>query len=323
MKKSTKTVLLAACALILTGAVICACAFAAVDFDIYRLSTPEDATREWQLEAVPSDGIDRIRVNAAVDSIRVCSSGSDEIYMTYYTSQYGSYELRNENGELSLEYVTLKDRKWYEYITVDFSGIHSDENSVEICIPVGYDGEVYIETTAGDMELVNLEIDGALCAKSTTGHMEIYNVRAASVEASVTTGDMELEQVVTSAGDISVSYVTGAVRLENLSSAGAVRAEGTTGDINMYIIQAETVTAECTTGTISGYSVLAGSTVLRTTTGDISVDMRGSAEDYTVSANAATGDTEVEGSARANGDKRVIADATTGSVRIGFAADKN
>lgn len=317
MKKNTKIVLLTACALILTGAVICACAFAAVDFDIHRLSTPEDSTREWHLEAVPSEGIERIRVNASVDNIRVCRSGTDEIIVTYYTSQYGSYELVNENGELSLEYVPLKDRKWYEYLTVDLSGIHSDKNSVEISIPLGYDGEVRIEATTGDMELVHLMLDGTLSSKSTTGSMMLYDVWAASVEASVTTGEMELESVVTS-GDISVSCKTGGVRLENVLSEGAVTARGTTGDIDMYIVAAESITAECTTGSINGYSVSSGNTALKTTTGDINVNMRGGAEDYTVSANVTVGDAEVDGADRANGEKQVTAVATTGSIHIGF-----
>lgn len=45
MKRKTKTVMLAACALIVLGAAIFACAFAAADFDIHRLSTPEDSNK--------------------------------------------------------------------------------------------------------------------------------------------------------------------------------------------------------------------------------------------------------------------------------------
>ena len=317
MKKSIKAVLLAACALIITGIIICVCAFGAVDFDIYRLSTPEDVTREWHLETVPSEGIERIRVNAEVDSIRVYSSGSDEISLTYYTSQYGSYELRNENGELSLDYVALKSRKWYEYITVDFSGAHSDEISVEIGIPAGYDGDVYIETTAGDMELRNLELDGALSARSTTGYMELYGVSAASVEAQITTGAVKLRDI-TAGGDISVGCTTGEAGLENVFSEGSTTVCSTTGDIAMRCVEAASITVECTTGSVNGYDVSSGSTVITSTTGDISVNMRGTPEDYSVLASAATGGTEVEGADRANGEKRIDAGTATGSIHIGF-----
>lgn len=317
MKRKTKTVMLAACALIVLGAAIFACAFAAADFDIHRLSTPEDSTREWHLEVVPSGEIERIRVNALADDIRICRSGTDEIIVTYYTSQYGSYELVNENGELTLEYAALKDRRWYEYLTVDFGGIHSDKNSIEIDIPAGYDGEVWIETATGSVELVNLEIDGMLSSKSTTGSMTLCDVQAASVEASVTTGEVELETVVTS-GDISISFKTGGARLENVLSGGEVTARGTTGDIDMYIVEAESITAECTTGSINGYSVCSGSTALKATTGDINVNMRGGAEDYTVSTDVTAGDAEVDDADRANGEKQVTAATATGSIHIGF-----
>lgn len=319
MKRNTKIVLISACALIVLGTAICACAFAAVDFDIHMLSTPEDSTREWHLEAVPSGEIERIRVNALADNIRVRRSGTDEIIVTYYTSQYGGYELENENGELTLEYAALKDRKWYEYLTVDFSGSHSDKNSIEIDIPADYDGEVWIEAATGSVELVNLKLNGTLSSKSTTGSMTLCDVQAVSVEASVTTGEVELETVVTS-GDISVSFKAGGARLENVISEGEVTARGTTGDIDMYIVEAESITAECTTGSINGYSVCSGSTALKATTGDININMRGSAEDYTVSTDVTAGDAEVDDAIRANGEKRVTAATATGSIHIGFTA---
>ncbi len=321
MKKNTKIILLVACALVLCGAVICVCAFAAVDFDMFRLSTPEDATREWHLETVPSEGIERIRVSASVDSIRVCSSGSDEINVTYYTSQYGSYELKNENGELSLEYIHLKNKKWYEYLTVDFSSLYSDNISVEIGIPAGYSGDVQIEATTGDMDLVNLELEGPLSARCTTGSIEIYDVSAASVEASVTTGDMELDRV-TTFSDISVSYQTGEARLENVLSGGTIQVRGTTGDIDLYIIEANSITAECTTGCIGAYDISAADTYLKATTGEIIATMRGVAEDYTVSTSATLGEIVVADGGRANGEKRVCAETTTGEIYIGFADSK-
>lgn len=317
MKKKTKIILITACALILCGVVVCACALAAVGFDISRLSTQLDDTKQWHEETVSCEGIKEIYLSADADSIRVYPSESQDITVRYYTAEYGGYELKNEDGELSLEYVRLKDKKWYEYIVFNFGNWDEGDLSVEIGIPAVYDGQVAIAVAAGSAELSGLEAEGMLSVTCTTGSVEIYDVSAASIEVSATAGDVELEKI-SSPGNVSVSCTTGSIMLDNVVSDGEVSAVGQAGNIELYIVQAKSITAECTTGEVNAYNISADETFLSATMGNLDVDMRGSAQEYTVSASTDLGQVEVEDAEIANGDKRISAVTSAGGIYIGF-----
>jgi hypothetical protein len=318
MKKRTNILLITACALIILGAVISIGTLIAVDFDFTRLSITR-SIGEKQSAEFPAGDISSIAVCADVDDVNIRQSDGDMIYVTYYTSEYADYDLKTEDGTLSLTYNQLKKKRWYEYLwNVNFD--FSDEDTftgVEIEVPAGFAGTLDISASVGDICFAELSLEGEVSVSVTVGDVTLYNITAESASVTTTTGDINVfscgfvgrAELTTSAGDQGLDGVT---------SGSAIVCTAQTGDIQLASSDAPEISANCVTGDITAYYVDADSVALSATTGDISAELIGSASDYDVTTSTDTGDVYSEGKGNSTAPRTVTAATTTGDVEIKF-----
>lgn len=139
---------------------------------------------------------------------------------------------------------------------------------------------------------------------------------SADIESS--TGDIEFGASVNN--ELKISISTGDVEIKN-ANLGSLKIEGSTSDVEIYNVTVNgAVDIKISTGEIDCEGFLSANSVrAETTTGDVQLKLLGAKEDYSYSYDVNTGDSNIGSFTNQNG-KNIYVKTSTGDINIIFVS---
>ena len=276
MNNKTKTALILASVLILTGLIVFLVFMSKLGWNFTQLSSIKYEVNTY-------------KINEKYEDILIISSTAD---ITFITSEDETGSVTcNEQKRLKYS-VTVKDetlrielddtRKWYDYI-----GINYNTPKITVQMPAGEYGELTVKANTGDVDIPSnfsfknadislstgdvtsyASISGELKIKTSTGDINIEDLAADSIKLSASTGKISATDVVCE-GDIALDVTTGKTVL-NVVSCRNLNSLGNTGDLYLNsVIAKEKLSIERSTGDVKFDGCDAAEIFVKTDTGSI------------------------------------------------------
>ena len=243
MSKKIAVKLIVAAILVVFGGCIFVGVLAANGWDIGALSTFKVVTNSYKI----TDDFNSISIDTDTSDISILPSEGTEYRVVCNERENLVHKVFVENGTLKIELVD--ERKWYEYIGIDFSS-----TSIEIYLPKGEYESLTVKASTADVDI------GA-------------GFEFASADISVTTGDVSLAGFL--CDTLKIDTNTGGVSLEYVIALNDIKIKCTTGDVELDRCDAKEIEIKATTGDVEGTLLSPKSFVVDTTTGDVSVPENG------------------------------------------------
>ena len=274
-----------------------------------------------------------------------CTIEGDFNHVLIATQEHDLTILPSENGECKIVFDKIKaqkneyapeyaidsdtlvinivdNRKWFDHI-----GIFSGEVSMTLYLPESHytsltaatdTGDITVSeglsftgssvaTSTGDIKFL-AKIDGELALATSTGDITVSDQELTSLEVSVSTGEIWIENVKAS-GKITLECSTGETELHSVE-ADSITSKGSTGYILLKNVYVENdINIKRNTGDVTLTSVLAGAFEIETSTGDVKLKLSDAEE---IDIETDTG--RVEGSLLT--EKVFITESSSGSIKV-------
>lgn len=276
MAQNMKKWLIIAAVLIFVGGMIFVGAMAMVKWDFKKLSTAKYQTNTHEIQ----------------EEFRNISLITDTADVDFLPAEDGickviCYEQTNVKHIVTVADDTLKiqltdERKWYEYIGVNFG-----TPKLTVYLPESEYGAVTVETSTGDVRMpkdfllesltvtastadiyTSASATGAVKLTASTGKIHAENMMAQSLDISVSTGKVTASGVACEE-DIALRVSTGDAKLTDIVCKSVI-STGNTGDITLEnVIAADRFTLERSTGKVRFERSDASEIDVTTSTGDV------------------------------------------------------
>lgn len=276
MRTRTKVWLIIAAFLVVVGLTIFSSVMSAYNWDFTKLSTGKYETNAYEI----NEEICGISINTDSADIIFAASDDDSCRVVCYEQENIKHSVDIQEGNLIINIVD--DRKWYEYIGINF-GVPK----ITVYVPQGKYGKLSVKSSTSDVEIPkdfqfeSIDISGstgnvknfasaleAIKIKTGTGNIRVENASANSLELSVSTGEIAVSGV-TCKGDIKIDVSTGKANLID-ATCKSVISNGNTGDISLKnVIATEKFSIERSTGDVRFDGSDAAEIFVETDTGDI------------------------------------------------------
>ena len=281
MSKCAKIWLITAVLLILTGGIIFGGVMSVLKWNFKELSTNKYVENIYNV----SEEFTSISVDTDTSDILFIPTENLQGSVTCYEQKKVSHSVSVKDGVLTVE--TLDTRKWYDHIGINFSA-----PSIKIYIPRGEYGALSVKTDTGDIDIpeelkfksIDIKTDTGdvtnyasasetIKVKTSTGKIQIEDISAASLDLSVTTGNVTLSGG-SCDGDIKIKVSTGKSYLTDVICKSLL-SSGRTGDISLKnVTVSEKLSIERSTGGVSFESLDADEIFVKTDTGDVTGTLR-------------------------------------------------
>lgn len=275
MKRSVKLWLMTATALTVVGLLIFAAVMTVYRWDFTRLGTEPYQTKTYEIDREFSD----ISVEADTAALRFAPAESGcRVVCRAPESLRCVAEVRYD----TLTVRVTDERKWYERI-----GIFSDSSSITVYLPQAEYASLSVREKTGSIEIpkgLRFEtveaslttgdvqcaafVTGAAKITTTTGDIRVENTAVRRLELSATTGEITVRKV-TCDGDMTLKTATGETTLTDVT-CGNLSGSATTGDLSLTrVLAGETVTLQTDTGNVRLNASDAAALQIETDTGDV------------------------------------------------------
>lgn len=349
MHKSTKTLLILAGVLTVCGLLIVLLAAALAGFDYKKLSTDQDIAE--QTYSFNSAEIRALEIESGPADVQIIGSDTDAGIIQYEECRGVYYDIAfDEAGTLSIRY--RNERKWYQMIGVmsrpyEITIYLPPEIAAKIQINGGSGKaslsglsalrELSVRNQSGAVETDQVACGGNLAVTTASGNITMRNTAVlGAVSLQANSGDVRCNAV-EAAGLFAIDTKSGAIRTEDSSSGGDMQMRAESGNIRLMNIQAG---GELSLFASSGGLCITDSAVqhnvsLATKSGDIDFDrlsgrdfeieaesgavkgsVKGTAEDYIVSAKSSSGTVRVPDTGR--GDNLIRITTASGNITLSF-----
>ena len=278
MNKTVRNWLIAAAALIFTGALLFAVALAFTGGDITKLGTVDYVTTTFE----PSGDFENINMNVYTTDIEFLPSEDGKCRIVCYEDEKVKHSAEVKDGVLT---VGTEDSRIWHFFAISFTN-----PKMTVYLPQNEYGILDIETDTGAVDLPknftfeSINIDGhtgaVVCSASAngavdigldTGAIMISDISAGSIKLKADTGSIKLSGADVSE-NIGVSAATGAVKIENISCKDLL-AEADTGFVSLKDVGCKNLHAETDTGDIKLENVVGiGIFELKSDTGHIGLE---------------------------------------------------
>lgn len=258
----TKVWLLIAASLVLIGSILFVGVMSTLCWDFTKLSTGEFETNTYEI----SQAFDAISMDTDTADIVFALSEDGICKVVCYEQENAKHSAAVENDTLTIR--VADKREWYEYIGINFS-----TPKITVYLPKTEYTKLLIHGDTSDVEISNDFMFKSVDISLSTGDICIENISAGALDLSVSTGNITVSHV-TCDGDVKIDVSTGKtdmtdVRCKNLISSGD------TGDISLKnVIATEKFSIERSTGDVKLESVDAGEIYIETDTGDVRGTLR-------------------------------------------------
>ncbi len=275
MRTAAKVWLIIAAVFVVAGAVLFGVVMSAAQWNLSALRSTENRTETHRI----TEAFNSISMETNTADIRFVPSEDGTCTVECYESEREKHTVAVSNGTLTVRHTD--ERKWYEHIT-----FFSETPKITVYLPAGeYDSLVITEHT-GDIELPEAfsfrtaditvstgDVKTAASAEriaiqTSTGDIAVENVKADTMELSVSTGRVTV-QTVACTGGLSICVSTGKTQLTDVS-CGLLISTGSTGDLSMKnTVVATMLSIERSTGDVRFDGCDAAEITVKTGTGDV------------------------------------------------------
>lgn len=261
---------------------------------------------QWQ-----ASEIQEILIQAPEGGVWIFDGDWDEgISADWYAQGRGGFRSRVEGERLVLYYQENETARWLRT---------GDEDDLELTLrlPEGYQGSLTVEGGPGDVGLNGVEITGSLSLTAGSGTVSVYDseirgdMTVAAGTGEIYMGDVALEGALTVKTEGSV-YLR---ELEDLTEL-TVQADGSS--VDLMELEAGRIQVSTGLGPVYLEEVWAGESLcVQTGGGDVSGSLEGAMEDYSISADPGSGESNLPGSLEL-GDRRLEIATGGGDIQILF-----
>ncbi len=301
---------------------------------------PDNGTGSYEEKTYTASGnIGCIRTSLHAEDVVVEPADISTVEVVY-TDDVSEplYTITEKGGELKIK---KKAAMYFFNIPIFYADGISEEamsGTVHIRVPEECVLDVYLNVTAGDVSVSDLEV-GQLSFSSTSGSIAAKNIAAGKeIDADATSGDMKFENVILS-GDFHCSTTSGSVDMREVRSNGSISVNATSGEWELYDIAAEgAISKSGTSGGMSGeavsaqmldYSANSGSIHLKGltvedkilidgTSMDVNIGLTDRLDNYQIKVSTTSGDTNLPNHYNVGGDKKIDVSTTSGDVWFEF-----
>ncbi len=308
MKRRTRTILIVAGSFFLAGLIAAGIGFVCGGYEMF---IPEPGVEKSYTAKNSAEDLEKIYIDTCDGDIHFQKSAGDQVIIGYYDYENLKHTVTEENGVLQ---ITANDKEWYDYVT-NFGSWTAEP--ITVYVPERFDGEIQLDTSNGDIALMDLNKVGVINCKTSNGDMFLHSI---SVEKEIlletSNGKIELENITTGAdlitktsnGSINGKEITanscdlktsnGKVTLENVTAPHRLKVKSSNGELELL---------EAVSDNIS----------LDTSVGDVTGTIKGRMSDYQIYCDD-DGNLPKE---KTTGSKKLEADTSAGKIDIQFTED--
>ncbi|MCK4552232.1 MAG: DUF4097 family beta strand repeat protein [Tenericutes bacterium] len=288
-----------ALALFLIGVGVIAIFSVVTDENIFGRISDEDYEKVELL--YDADEFDTLDVDFENRDIFVRESEDDQIKVVYYVTEKDSVTVTESGDTLKL----LNEVDWYDQLFTWFNLVTNDDYyDIYIYVPLSQDYNFDLDTSNGNLDVVNLDNIKNFKFDSSNGRINISNVEADLIDVGTSNGTITVENTVVN-GTVDLYSSNGRINLTNLTTDSQVIADISNGKIIATDIKCHSIT-------------------LDTSNGDISLEIVGDKSDYEVYMSTSNGDLDYDGIGvtdehfNLNGIYLVDLDSSNGDVSVVF-----
>ncbi len=276
MNKNTKIWLIIATSLILVGLIIFGGVMTVLKWDFKKLSNVKYETNNHIIK----EEFKSITIETDTADIEFLVSEKGDTRVECYEYSNVKHSVTVSDGTLEIKAVDT--RKWYEHIGIIFG-----TPKLRVYIPEGAYGKLEIRSSTGDVKLTegfgfeSIDIkdstgsvtsfatsNGPIKIKTTTGGIHVENAYATSLDLSVSTGEVKVQNV-TCKGDLKIKVSTGKTVLNDVKCESLITS-GSTGNMMLTgVFATEKFTIERSTGDVKFEKCDAAEIFVETDTGNV------------------------------------------------------
>lgn len=277
MNKRSKKWILTALILTIVGTFVFVGALAIINFDFTKLSTQKLETNTYEF----NEDFDNIFVNVETAAVTFVPSDNDICKVECVEEESLKHSAKIQDGTLTISAVN--NRKWYDYICINFWS-----PKVTVYLP----GEVYtslsVATATGNIEIPDKFSFETVAVAGTTSNITCHAQVSKSVEVNTTTGNITLDSAQTETVNLSATTgkvivndvacnkltaksITGHIQLKNVIAEESIKAQNTTGGVELGGCDAADIMVNTSTGNVKGTLLSEKIFITDTSTGRISV----------------------------------------------------
>ena len=239
MSKATKIWLTVAASLVLLGIIIFTAIMTVNHWDFIKLSTEEFETRTYEF----NEDFNSILISTDTAEIVFLPSENDKCRVVCYEPDSGIHDVTVKDGKLSINWMVHK--KWYEHI-----GITVGSPKITVYLPHNEYVSLSIKESTGDVSILNNFKFDSIDITVSTGDINIENVTAGSIGIKVSTGDTFLTNV--TCESLASTGSTGDITMSGVIASGKFSIERSTGDVKFDKCDAAEIFVLTDTGDVTG-----------------------------------------------------------------------
>ncbi|MGT2908081.1 DUF4097 family beta strand repeat-containing protein [Streptococcus dentiloxodontae] len=237
---------------------------------------------EFQLEPrqeiFASQDVRQLDVDVTSFDIQIIGTDQDKVTVDYAESRYTKFQIKTENGQLSIRQQQKGLRSWVRLDGLLDLLTNNEDNTVKIKVPQKILNQVYLQSSSGNVEADNLDINGNWKTTVISGNTSLSNLSAQNMTLSSISGNQDLNQV---------------------SAKESFQANLTSGNLTVNRLNV-------------GKSIL-----FKLTSGNAKGTVLGNINDYNFDTNAISGNNNLP-KERTGGHKNFTAELMSGNLAIDF-----
>lgn len=279
MKKATTICLIIALCLVLAGAALFTVVLAGHDWDLAALSKGDFETNTYSI----SEDFRSIAIDTETEDIVFLPGEGEGCQVEILERKKEPHKVFVKDGTLRIE--RTEEKSWLDSISffsfetpkitvwlpkAEYEALSIRESTGDVQIPRELRfGTIGIEASTGDIDC-RASASGEVQITTETGDIRVEGMRAKAIRLSVSTGRVEARDVscegalnITvstgrteltelSCGSLSSKGSTGSLIMKNVTVAGTLQAERSTGDIRMEACDAAEINLVTDTGNVTG-----------------------------------------------------------------------
>ena len=236
--KKTAIAILIAVLVVAIGAGVCFAGLSAVQFDFTKLDRTEYATNTYSMGPVQV-----LDIQCDTADVELVAEGENDCKVVCFENDREKYTVDAVDGTLVIRPETSGAR-WRLF------GFAFKSPKITVYLPAGEYERLKAEIHTGDITADRALAFDAVEVKLSTGDLAMSGVQARRFSAHGSTGDIRLRDMTPETVDVSVS--TGKIELVNVVCSGDLRVKSTTGDIRLTDVDGANVYLSASTGDITG-----------------------------------------------------------------------
>lgn len=317
MKKTTKTWLIIAGALVLAGCIVFAVVMSTIGWDFKKLSTVKYETNTYEV----GEAFGGISIDTNTADVVLALSDDGKCRVECYEEENAKHSVAVLGNMLT---VKVNDtRSFYDYI-----GFYFGSPKITVYLPQAEYNSLLVSGSTGRVDVpkgltfesadialsigniyFGASVVGAVKFKTSTGNIRAEGESAGLLDISTTTGTVTISGMICD-GSVTVDVTTGKADLTGVSCKSVI-SKGSTGNIVLNkVIASENFSVKRSTGNVKFNDCDAAEIYVKTDTGDVTGSLL---SDKVFIANSDTGRIDVPKTVTGG---RCEIDTDTGDIRI-------